>query len=99
MSTDFHNVYEDRARADAYAELEFPGTYYLAYRDLPAILRRQIHGNAALDFGCGAGRSTRFLRELGFDVIGIDISEPMLTLARQRDPDGEYLLVADGDAT
>jgi SAM-dependent methyltransferase len=99
MRTDFHNVYEDRARADAYAELEFPGTYYLAYRDLPAILRGQIHGNTALDFGCGTGRSTRFLRELGFDVIGIDISEPMLTLARQRDPDGQYLLVSDGDLT
>ncbi len=99
MSTDFHNVYEDRARADAYAELEFPGTYYLAYRDLPAILREQIHGRAALDFGCGAGRSTRFLRQLGFDVVGVDISEPMLARARQRDPKGQYLLVSEGGLT
>ncbi len=99
MSTDFHNVYEDRARADAYAELEFPGTYYLAYRDLPAILRERIQGSEALDFGCGTGWSTRFLRELGFNVIGIDISEPMLTRARQQDPDGQYLLVSDGDLT
>ena len=95
MSSGFHNVYEDRARADAYAELEFPGTYYLAYRDLPAILREQIHGRAAFDFGCGAGRSTRFLRELGFDVVGVDISGPMLTQARQRDPKGQYLLVSE----
>lgn len=99
MSTDFYNVYEDGARADAYAELEFPGTYYLAYRDLPAIFREQVHGTAALDFGCGTGRSTRFLRELGYNVIGIDISEPMLTRARQRDAEGQYLLVPDGDLT
>jgi hypothetical protein len=32
---DFRNVYEDSKRADAYAKMEFPGTYYLAYRDLP----------------------------------------------------------------
>jgi SAM-dependent methyltransferase len=95
MRTEFHNVYEDRARADAYAELEFPGTYYLAYRDLPAILGEHIHGKAAVDFGCGTGRSTRFLRDLGFDAVGVDISEHMLARARQRDPNGEYLLVTD----
>ena len=33
----FGNVYEDEERARAYATLEFPGTYYLAFRDLPAI--------------------------------------------------------------
>jgi SAM-dependent methyltransferase len=97
MSTEFSNVYEDRARADAYAELEFPGTYYLAYRDLPAILAEHVKGRRALDFGCGTGRSTRFLHDLGFDVVGVDISEQMLSRARQRDPQGDYRLVPDGD--
>lgn len=97
MSAEFLNVYEDKARADAYAELEFPGTYYLAYRDLPAILGEHIRGRKAVDFGCGTGRSTRFLRELGFDVLGVDISEQMLARARERDPQGEYRLVPDGD--
>lgn len=55
----FSNVYDDKARADAYAKLEFPGTYYLAYRDLPAIISEHVKGAAALDFGCGTGRSTR----------------------------------------
>lgn len=96
MSAEFQNVYQDGARADAYAELEFPGTYYLAYRDLPAILRTHLRGRTALDFGCGTGRSTRFLRGLGFEVIGLDISEEMLARARQRDPTGDYRLVGDG---
>lgn len=90
-------MYEDRARAEAYATLEFPGTYYLAYRDLPAIIGEHVHGNRAVDFGCGAGRSTRFLRGLGFEVVGVDISEQMLARARDRDPRGDYRLVADGD--
>jgi SAM-dependent methyltransferase len=93
----FFNVYEDDERADAYANLEFPGTYYLAYRDLPAIIREHVRGTKALDFGCGAGRSTRFLRGLGFDVVGADISPQMIERARRRDPEGEYRLVPDGD--
>ena len=96
MSTDFQNVYQDGVRADAYAQLEFPGTYYLAYRDLPGIIGTHVRGRTALDFGCGTGRSTRFLRSLGFDVLGVDISEEMLRRARQRDPQGDYRLVADG---
>jgi ubiquinone/menaquinone biosynthesis C-methylase UbiE len=87
----FTNVYDDAERAEAYAKLDFPGTYYLAFRDLPKIIGNHVQGSKALDFGCGAGRSTRFLKEIGFNVIGVDISEDMLRLARERDPQGEYV--------
>lgn len=93
MNTEFKNVYEDSERARAYADLEYPGTYYLAFRDIPEILNSQVVGTQALDFGCGAGRSARFLRDLGFDVIGADISEEMLQEARHRDSDGDYRLL------
>jgi len=99
MESQFSNVYADRARAEAYASLQFPGTYYLAYRDLPAIIAEHVQGKNALDFGCGAGRSTRFLKKLGFEAVGIDISAPMLALARDRDPGGDYRLVTDADLT
>jgi SAM-dependent methyltransferase len=91
----FSNVYEDEERARAYATLEFPGTYYLAFRDLPALIRRYSHGFRALDFGCGTGRSTRFLKNLGLNVIGADVSRAMLDQARGLDPSGEYRLVRD----
>ncbi len=96
MGETFGNVYDDGERARSYAELEFPGTYYLAFRDLPMLARRHVGGTRALDFGCGTGRSTRFLRDLGFDVIGVDISAAMLDQARSRDPGGDYRLVGDG---
>jgi len=93
MTDEFANVYEDTVRAEAYAALEYPGTYYLAFRDLPAILHHHVRGDQALDFGCGTGRSTRFLRDRGFHAVGIDISEAMLAQARERDPGGVYRLV------
>ncbi|MGK2857951.1 MAG: class I SAM-dependent methyltransferase [Thermoanaerobaculia bacterium] len=93
----FTNVYEDAKRAEAYDKLEFPGTYYLAYRDLPTIFEKHAPGRAALDFGCGTGRSTRFLKHLGFEAVGVDISEEMVRRARERDPGGDYRVVGDGD--
>ncbi|MBN2431395.1 MAG: methyltransferase domain-containing protein [Acidobacteria bacterium] len=95
---DFNNVYDDELRALAYAGLEFPGTYYLAFRDLPAIFARHVTGRRALDFGCGAGRSTRFLQNLGFETSGVDIAAEMIRQARKMDPGGDYHLVADSTA-
>ena len=94
---EFENTYEDARRAAAYDELEFGGTYHLAFRDLPRTLAEHIDGSRALDFGCGTGRSTRFLQELGFATVGLDISEEMVTVARKRDPTGDYRVIADGD--
>ena len=97
MGSDFSNVYDDDERADSYADLEFPGTYWLAYRDIPSLIEAHVQGTRALDFGCGTGRSTRFLRDLGFEVVGVDIAESMLARARERDPDGDYRQVPDGE--
>ncbi len=96
----FSNAYTDTARAEAYASLGFPATYSLAFRELAALLEAGITGPRALDFGCGAGRSTRFLRDLGFDVTGVDISPAMLAKARELDADfgTRYVLIDDDPA-
>jgi SAM-dependent methyltransferase len=94
---EFENVYEDKKRAESYAKLEFPGTYYLAYRDLPEIISKYVKGKKAVDFGCGTGRSTRFLQKIGFDAVGIDISGDMIKKAREIDPKGDYLLIQGND--
>lgn len=65
MAERFTNVYDDDTRALAYAGLEFPGTYDLAFRDVSGLLHRHVSGRRALDFGCGTGRSSRFLKERG----------------------------------
>ncbi|MBK7190483.1 MAG: class I SAM-dependent methyltransferase [bacterium] len=96
---DFSNAYDDAARAASYDQLEYPATYHLAFRDIPELVKRHApaQGHRALDFGCGAGRSTRFLKQLGYEACGADISAAMLELARGRDPQGLYVQVADGD--
>jgi len=95
--TDFVNCYENATRAEAYAKLEFANTYHLAFRDLPEIFRTHGNGTPALDFGCGTGRSTRFLRQLGFEVVGVDISTEMIAQARAIDPQGDYRLIPGDD--
>ncbi len=70
-------------------------TDYLVTRELPNMISAlQLDPNdKILDFGCGAGLSTRFIKSLGYvNCIGIDINEPMLQLARENDPSGEYYL-------
>lgn len=37
---------------------------------------------SVLDVGCGAGRVSHLLHERGFDVTGIDVSEPLVEKAR-----------------
>jgi SAM-dependent methyltransferase len=93
---DFRNTYEDGQRASSYATLAFPGTYHLAFRDLPLLLADHVTGRRALDFGCGAGRSTRFLRDLAFDVVGVDISAEMIAQARALDAGAAYRLLEPG---
>ncbi|QKY21954.1 methyltransferase domain-containing protein (plasmid) [Halolamina sp. CBA1230] len=48
-----------------------------------------------LDIGCGAGRTSTVLAAAGFDIVGLDISRPMLRLAAEEDPAVTYVA---GDA-
>ena len=48
-------------------------------------------GRLTVDVGCGEGRLTRDLRELGHLVVGIDVAPSMIAAAREADPDGEYV--------
>lgn len=41
-------------------------------------------GTTILDIPCGTGRFFAFFREMGFDVLGIDISPDMLRYAKKR---------------
>jgi len=40
--------------------------------------------NLVVDLGCGTGKLTEILADMGFDVMGIDLSEEMLGMALER---------------
>ena len=45
---------------------------------------------SVLDVGCGAGRVSILLHERGLDVVGIDVSEPLVESARSRFPELDF---------
>jgi SAM-dependent methyltransferase len=51
-------------------------------------------GRRTLEVGCGEGRVTRDLKERGHSITGVDVAPTMIRLAREADPEGDYL-VAD----
>jgi ubiquinone/menaquinone biosynthesis C-methylase UbiE len=48
---------------------------------------RAVDGGPVAELGCGPGRVTAYLRDLGLDVLGIDLSPVMIRLARESYPD------------
>ena len=55
-------------------------------------------GARILDVGCGPGRHAVALARRGFEVVGVDISERFIALARQHTPDGVALTFERADA-
>lgn len=51
---------------------------------------REAFGGRVLDLGCGAGRIAGYLIELGADVLGTDIAEPMIEYCRRTYPDATF---------
>jgi SAM-dependent methyltransferase len=51
-----------------------------------------ITGGRVIDLGCGSGLWARDLVGAGYDVLGIDLSTAMIALARQRVPEGAFIV-------
>ncbi len=56
-----------------------------------------IPGRRVLDIGCGEGRFSRLLAELGADVTGVDLTEPLIDRARGLAAGNETYLVGDAE--
>ena len=50
----------------------------------------QFQPETALDLGCGTGVLCRILRDRGIRAAGMDLSEGMIAIAREADPEGRY---------
>ncbi|KOG28493.1 class I SAM-dependent methyltransferase [Streptomyces resistomycificus] len=72
--------YADRFR-DALAPRPLDRAVLTAFAELVG------DGGAVADLGCGPGRTTGYLASLGLSVVGLDLSESMLAIARRENPD------------
>ena len=45
------------------------------------------HRKPVWDFGCGPGQTTKFIKNLGIDISGLDLSGEILELARKINPE------------
>lgn len=52
-------------------------------------------GALVAELGCGTGRMTRLLADAGYDMIGIDNSEGMLSVAQESSPEEILYLLQD----
>jgi predicted TPR repeat methyltransferase len=60
------------------------------------LVENGVDKGTIVELGCGTGRITRMLAGLGYDMVGIDISEDMLTQAGSTEyADGESNDVSD----
>ncbi len=57
---------------------------------LDALKRGGFKHGLVVDLGCGSGILSKFVSDAGYDVLGIDISDPMLALAQRRVPRGQF---------
>jgi len=44
-----------------------------------------------LDLGCGTGRHASLLQEMGYKVVGIDLTTPMLKVAKEKSPESTFI--------
>ena len=83
--------------AKLYGSLGIGGTTYQIGFDAVGDLVGPIQERTFLDFGCGARRSTAFLKALGVGhVYGVDHDQNMIGQALSRELDGVSFLHADG---
>lgn len=94
---------EGRCMMEAYSgfarvyDLFMDDVPYDAWRDY-LVHTLQMEGIAqglVCELGCGTGRMTRMLAECGYDMIGIDASGEMLSMAREHGQDGILYLEQD----
>ncbi len=92
MSKDPENPSDDYSRLGYRRFVAWPARIQREARLLLETLNRGP-GKRILDLGCASGEHSRFLASEGFQVVGVDVSEASLELARETKANGDVRFV------
>ena len=88
---------KDTAEAyDAYYKTEFGITVDSIEKKIIDELLNSVGSKEMLEIGCGTGHWTKHFEELGYAVTAVDISKPMLDIAKKRDLKAEFIIADAG---
>ena len=82
--TSFSYVYDTFMDQEPYDEWADRVCDYLEKYGLPHSENSGSEENIVVDLGCGTGKLTQIMDERGYDMIGIDLSPDMLSIAQER---------------
>ncbi len=85
--TDF--IHQNRETYNKIAQ-HFSGTREYVWQDLKPLKAYTKDGNRILDVGCGNGRLYQMFQDLSITYTGVDQSEGLITLAREKFPSGQF---------
>ncbi len=94
------NIYDDPTFFDGYRSLRQNPASANNLEEKPALfsLIPDLRGKSALDLGCGYGENLAEFKALGASrVLGVDISEKMLAVAKEEHPELEFIRGDMGD--
>ena len=86
MDTDKSAFYRQSHISQSYEQLRFGGLSgeWVNRRELSIVASVLPAGGKVLDLGCGTGRLSLHLANLGYEVVGLDSSDEMLKVARSK---------------
>jgi len=89
----YHDVAKAYAEYSQYAKTEWTLGYSVIFD-----LLGEVSGKYILDYGCGEGKFSRFLKKNGASIIGVDVSESMIKQAQFQEKEGiEYRVIESGN--
>ena len=92
-------AYWNESAGPTWAELQAPLDRQLAPLGRRAMSELDLGpGRRVLDIGCGAGETTLSLAQTGAEAVGVDISRPLLEIARSRSEGRADVTFLEADA-
>ncbi len=92
-------AYWNESAGPTWAELQAPLDRQLAPLGRRAMAELELGpGRRVLDIGCGAGETTLSLAQTGAEAVGIDISRPLLEIAKRRSEGRADVTFVEADA-